>query len=189
MTDREIVVLFWARNEQAIHETRSKYGAYCRRIALNILADHQDAEEYENDTYHTVWTSIPPQRPEQLAPYIGRITRNLSLKLLRQKCTQKRGGGVHALSLDELSDCIPRGQDFGAVVESRELGRVIDRFLRTLPEQQRRIFVCRYWYCDSIEEICNQFGWGQSRVKMALHRTRLKLKQELEKEGVFVAEE
>lgn len=188
MTDHEIVVLFWARDEQAIEETRSKYGSYCRSIALNILADRQDAEECESDTYHTVWNCIPPQRPNQLAPYIGRITRNLSLKRLRQKRAQKRGGGSHDLSLDELLGCIPKGQDFGAILESRELGRIIDRFLRTLPDQQRRIFVCRYWYCDSIEEICNQFGWGQSRVKMALHRTRLKLKLELEKEGVFVAE-
>ena len=188
MTDQEIVLLFWKRDEQAIAETRNKYGVYCRRIALNILADPQDAEECENDTYHTAWNTIPPQRPEQLAPYIGRIARNLSLKRLRQNRTQKRGGGVQILSLEELLDCVPDGQNFNAVLESRELGRIIDRFLRALPDWQRRLFVCRYWYCDSIEEICKQFGWGQSRVKMALYRIRCKLKTELEKEGVFVAE-
>ena len=188
MTDQEIVSLYWMRNEQAIQETRSKYGAFCRGIAMNILADSQDAEECENDTYHIAWNNIPPQRPDPLAPYIGRITRNLSLKRLRQKGTQKRGGGNHDLSLDELQGCIPEGQDFTALLEARELGRTIDRFLRSLPEKQRRIFICRYWYCDSIEEICRQFGWGQSRVKTTLHRIRLKLKKELEKEGLFYAE-
>lgn len=188
MTDQQIVALYWARDEQAIAQTCRKYGPYCRQIAFNILANLQDAEECESDTYQALWNSIPPQKPEQLAPYIGRITRNLSLKLLRKKRAQKRGGGVSDFSLDELLDCIPKGYDFNNLVEARELSRIIDRFLRTLQEQQRRVFICRYWYCDSIEEICKQFSLGQSRVKMMLHRTRAKLKQELEKEGVFIAE-
>ena len=188
MTDQQIVLLYWNRDEQAIRATREKYGAFCRCIAMNILADPLDAEECENDTYHALWNAIPPHRPDPLTPYIGRITRNLSLKRLRQNCAQKRGGGKADLSLDELLVCIPDGRDISDRLEARELGQIIDKFLRSLPPLQRHIFVCRYWYCDSVEQISQQFGLGQSRVKMTLHRTRSKLKQALEKEGVFIEE-
>lgn len=188
MTDQEIIVLYWDRNELAIRETQRKYSSYCRKIAVNILLDIRDVDECESDTYLTVWNTIPPQRPSELAPYLGRITRNLSLKRLRLNTAQKRGGGVHTLSLDELLDCIPESKTFEATVEARELGQIIDRFLRTLPTIHRRVFICRYFYCDSIEEICQQTGWGTSRMKMTLLRVRNKLKSYLEKEGVFIEE-
>ena len=185
MTDAEIVALYWERNETALAETKQSYGAYCRRIAHNILTDLQDVEECENDTYLVAWDTMPPQKPDRLAPYLGRITRNLSLKRLRSNRAQKRGGGTPCLSLDELAECIPQGQSFQETLEAWELARVIDAFLRTLPAEQRWVFLRRYWYCDPVEEIGKHLGWGQSRVKMSLHRTRNKLRAVLEKEGVF----
>ena len=189
MTDQEIVVLFWDRNELAIRESQRKYSAYCRRIAGNILADRRDIDECESDTYLTAWNTIPPQRPGELAPFLGRITRNLSLKRLRLNTARKRGSGIACLSLEELQGCIPEGKTFEETIAARELGRHIDRFLRSLPDMSRRIFICRYFYCESLEELCRRTGWGMSRVKMTLLRTRNKLKSYLEKEGVFIAEE
>ena len=188
MTDQEIILLYWDRNELAIRETQRKYSSYCRKIAVNILLDIRDVDECESDTYLTVWNTIPPQRPSELAPYLGRITRNLSLKRLRQNTAQKRGGTTATLSLDELLDCIPECRSFDATLEARELGRCIDRFLRTLPQMHRRVFICRYFYCDSLEDICQRTGWGMSRLKMTLLRVRNKLKTYLEKEGVFIEE-
>ena len=65
MEDREIVELYWQRSESAIAETESKYGAYCRYIARNILRDREDSEECVNDAYLGVWNSScsPPSAP------------------------------------------------------------------------------------------------------------------------------
>ena len=129
---------------------------------------------------------MPPQKPDHLAPYLGRITRNLSLKRLRWNCAQKRGGGKVELSLDELAECIPAARTFQETLDARELARIMDGFLRTLPPESRWIFLRRYWYCDPVETIAKMLNWGQSRVKMSLHRTRNKLRATLEKEGIFV---
>lgn len=79
MEDAAIVALYWARDEQALAETATKFGAYCRKIADNILHSAHDAEECENDTWLAAWNSMPTNRPARLAPYLGRITRNLAL--------------------------------------------------------------------------------------------------------------
>ena len=184
MEDKQIVELFWAREEQALDETQTKYGRYCYSIAYNILQNQEDAEESVNDTYLGAWNSIPPHRPERLATFLGKITRNLSLKKWRMATAGKRGSGELLLALDELQECVPTGGFVDDEIQVKELAAIIDGFLRGIPEVERRVFVCRYWYTDSIADICEQFGYGQSKVKMMLSRTRKKLLERLIKEGV-----
>lgn len=184
MEDKDIIELYCARDEQAIVETKSKYDRYCHTIANNILHNNEDAEECVNDTYMGAWNSIPPHKPELLSAFLGKITRNLSLKRWRAGTADKRGGGETALALDELQECIPAADNVHEAIEVQELAAVIDTFLRELSEDERRVFICRYWYVDSITDICGQFGFGQSKVKMMLSRTRAKLLKRLEKEGV-----
>lgn len=183
MDDQKIVTLFWNRNEQGLQEVKSKYGNYCRSIAYNILRNMQDAEECESDTYLTAWNVIPPEKPMLLGAFLGRITRNLSLKKLRSNTAVKRGGNEAILSLDELSDCIPVGKSFEETLQAQELADLISAFLYTLSEMERKIFVVRYWYCASIKEIADRFGFTQSKVKMMLLRTRTQLREHLVKEG------
>ena len=185
MEDEKIVVLYWDRQEQAIDETRAKYGPYCRRIALNILADEQDAQECENDTYFAAWNAIPPHRPKVLSTFLGKLTRRISLDRLKNRLAQKRGGDTTPLSLDELAQCIPDGHSLSDALEAKELAQHISAFLRTLPLRDRQIFLRRYWYCDPIAQIAAQTGWGESKIKMNLLRTREKLREYLRKEGFF----
>lgn len=107
MNDNQIVDLYWARDEQAIDETRAKYGQYCYAIAYNILQRCEDAEESVNDTYLDAWNAMPPHKPSILSTFLGKITRRISLDRLRRNNAEKRGGGQAALSLDELMECIP----------------------------------------------------------------------------------
>ena len=183
MDDRSILDLFWSRQEQAIVEIAAKYGSYCHSIAFGILQDSRDANEAVNDAYLAAWNTIPPQRPYALRTYLGKLTRNLSLRKWRDRTAAKRGGGQILLALEELGDCIPAGSTPDAALEQQALAEVIDAFLRTLPTEERCIFLRRYWYLDSIRDICSRFGYGQSRVKMTLYRTRKKLLQTLEQEG------
>ena len=186
MDDNSIIELYFARDEQAISETKNKYGRYCLKIAYNVLGNREDAEECENDTYLGVWNAIPPSRPQIFSAFIGRISRNLSLKKLRAKTAEKRRSSEAVISLDELGECIPDGQGFADSLEEGELAEIINSFLGSLNSTERRVFVCRYWYCDSIADIGNQFGFGHSKVKMMLMRTRERLLTYLKERGVFV---
>ncbi len=185
MEDKDIVELYWARNEQAIRETELKYGNYCFSIAFNILNNIEDARESVNDMYVHAWNSIPPHRPQILSAFLGKITRFICLKRWRDMHAQKRGGGETALVYDELAECIPSDKTVDAELEAKELAYIIDKFISRLPKTERQVFVCRYWYFDSIEAISSQFGFSRSKVKSMLYRTRNKLHCELKKEGVY----
>lgn len=185
MEDHQITMLFWQRNEAAVYAARDKYGAYCRSIALAVLGDYEDALECENDTYLAAWNSIPPNKPQSLTAYLGKLARRIALNRLRSVNTAKRGGGQALISMQELGDVIPSGDDVVHRIEQRELASLISGFLREQPDIPRRIFIRRYWYCDSIREIAQGFGFRESRVKMLLLRTRSQLREFLVKEGVL----
>ena len=183
MDDKQIVELYWQRDEHAIEATAAKYGPYCMKISRNILEDRADSEENVNDTYLHAWNAMPPQRPAILQAFLGKIARNLALNRYKAKSAQKRQGDALAFSLDELDDCAVSLSGPESETAATELGASISAFLRTQSEDARSMFILRYFYCDSIEEISSRFGCGESRVKTTLLRTRRKLKQHLIKEG------
>lgn len=183
MEDREIVNLYWERNANAIKETASKYGNYCKAIAQNILGSNEDTEECVNDTYLNAWNSIPPHRPNILSAYLGKITRNLSFDRFRHRHADKRGSGEIELVLEELSECISGVDSVEQEVERKELVQAINNFLDTLSQEKRNIFLCRYWYALSVSEIAKQFGRSVGNVSVTLNRIRGKLKTYLKERG------
>lgn len=185
MEDSAIVDLYWSRQEEAALLTQEKYGDYCMQIAMRILGDREDAQECVNDTYTAAWDSIPPNHPENLKTYLGKLTRRIGMKRWRSRDAQKRGGGEIALSLEELGECVASGISLEDQLSGKELTQILNAFLRKLPKQQRQIFVLRYWYGCSIREICGKFGFSKSKVESMLHRTRNKLRETLKEEGYF----
>jgi len=185
MDDRQLVELYWARDERSLSITAEKYGSYLHAIAMNILEAKEDAEETVNDTYHDVWNAMPPHRPSVLAAFLGKITRNLSIDKWRARSAAKRGSGEAALVLDELEGCVSGPDDTAASAETKELAGYINAFLDSLPETERSVFLCRYWYMDPIDSIANQFGCSRSKVASMLFRMRNRLKELLEKEGLI----
>ncbi len=184
MTDYDIIKLYFDRSERAIEETDAAYGRYCRYIANEILRNLEDSEEVVNDTYLKTWESIPPQNPPSLKLFLGKITRFLSINRLEYRNAQKRGGGQYSLVLDELCGVIPSGES--SVVDEIALKDAINSFLRSLPEEKRRIFIRRYWYMSPISEIAEDFSVSEGKVKMILSRTRKELRKVLEKEGIIL---
>lgn len=182
MTDESIITQFWERSETAIKSTSDKYGRYLTKIAMNILHLHEDAEECVNDTYYTAWKQIPPDRPNKLLPYLGRITRCLALNRCDYLNAQKRSADF-TLQLTELEDCLSLPDTAASRYESGELASTISAFLRTLDGQKRNIFIRRYWFSDSIADIAVRFMISESKVKSILFRVRKQLKQHLEREG------
>ena len=183
MEEAKIVRLYLDRDESAITATAEKYGGYCKSIAKNILNNEEDAEECVNDTYLGAWNSIPPHIPDNLAAFLGKITRNLSLSRYRQNTANKRGGGEFHVVLDELSELLSGNDDVEEEICTKELVNAVNNFLDTLSPKDRAIFICRYWYADSTKEIAVRKGMKEGTVSMTLTRLRKKLRKHLIKEG------
>ncbi len=181
--DREIIALFYARDEQAVSQTAAKFSAYCHAIAARILQNPEDAEEALNDTWLAAWNAIPPHNPSCLRTFLGRLTRNISMMKLRAGQTVKRGGTELRLVWEELADGLSSGQDVEQEVSRRELTAAINVFLGTLPDTERKVFVRRYLYMQPVAEIADAHGFSVSKVKSMLLRTRKKLFATLKKEG------
>lgn len=186
MKDTDILDLYWARDERAIAETQNSYGKYCYSIAWHILYDKEDSDECVNDTWFRAWNAIPPDRPGKFALFLGKITRNLSLDRWKGKRTMKRGGGETAAALDELAECVPDGQNIEDTIVAAELERMINDFLHTLPEKDCNVFLRRYWYVEEYSEIAKRYDMNLNTVKTSLFRTRAKLREYLEREGIVL---
>ena len=207
--DAAIVELYFARSQDAIAETEKKFGAYLFKIAMNILTSRPDSEECVNDTYLRAWNTIPPQRPNILSTFLGKITRNLSIDRLRHLRAAKRSaqqthmetgmdgnvvsiiGAQYDLSLSELEEVIPSetrpggrvADTVGEELEAKELGRAISAYLRTISEEARKLFIYRYYDMESVKDSAALLGISEGKAKTLLFRTRAGLKTFLEQEG------
>lgn len=186
MVDEKIVDMYWTRSEHAITETAKKYGHYCHSIAYSILRNHEDSEECVNDTYLGAWNSMPTQRPNKLAAFLGKITRNLALNKYEYYSAEKRGNCQITVALEELAECLSASNSTEEVVDIMILRDVLDGFLGTLDDEARNIFIGRYWFLYSIREISEKFRLSESKVKVSLYRSRVALRLSLEKEGVSI---
>ena len=182
MEDNKIISLFFERSEQAIKELDCKYGSAIKKTAANILNNRQDVEECVNDTYLKTWNSIPPHTPNPLVGYVCRIARNLAINRYHTNNAEKRGGN-YDLVLDEMQECIPSGVNIETDYEAKELSAAINRFLFTLDQEDRFLFVRRYWYADSVSDLAAITNGSANRISVRLFRLREKLRNTLLKEG------
>ena len=183
MEDAEIVELYWARDEDAVGQTKTKYGAYLNRVAYNILADLEDSQECVSDTLLAAWRSMPDNRPKNLRTYLGKITRQASIDLYRRRNRMKRYASEYAISLEELGDSFTDGRTPEDELNARLLTETVNRFLRTLPDEARNTFIGRYYFFDSVKNVARYCGMSESKCKSVLYRTRKSLKACLQKEG------
>ena len=186
MEDEAIVSLYWQRNESAIRETERKYDRYLTKIAMNILADREDSRESVNDSYLAAWNSMPPHRPGVLSTYLGKITRRISIDRFRYRNREKRRQSEYEISLSELGDCVSGGNTTEEAVNGKLLADAIGIWLRLQPEENRNLFLCRYYFLDSLQEVAKHCGITESKCKTVLFRMRKSLKEYLEKEGFVV---
>ncbi len=186
MTDKNIVEMYFSRSEAAIAESERVYGRYFYGIARGILKNDQDTREVLNDTYLKAWNSIPPEKPQSLKAYLGRIVRRLALDRLEKYRAQKRDGGQYEAVLEELLDFSTDTQSDDNVAEAVALKISLNAFVGALPDEQRRVFIRRYWYLEEISAIASDLSMSESKVKSMLARIRKKLKEHLNRGGFYV---
>ena len=179
----DIIELQERRDEQAVEILRSTYTDYCHGIIFHLLGDEQETEEALNDVWFQIWNSIPPARPRHLKAYLAKTARNIAINRIRHENTAKRTGST--IMLDELAECIPdrAWEDRSRCEDLRE---ALNCFLYSLPETDRKIFIRRYWFGETVPEIARAFHQSESRVTGLLHRLRKRLKKYLEQEGLQV---
>ncbi len=183
MEDYRIVDMYWDRDEGAIAESDKKYGRMLNSLSFALLSSREDAEECVNDTYIDAWNAMPVARPDNLGAFLSKITRRISIDRFRKQHRQKRGG-LDNLTL-ELMDCIPSGESVESEYENGRLKEALDSFLYSLDREKRVMFVRRYFYSHSIEQISEQMNISIAKVKTTLFRIRKSLKEYLEKEGML----
>ncbi len=185
MEDEMIVNLYWKRDETAIKESSIKYGNMLKSISYNILFNIEDSEECVNDTYNKAWEAIPPQKPVNLGAYLGRITRNISINRWHKNKAKKRDEGAKIL-LSELSDCILSLDNPEKEIEEKIIAEVISKWLYTLSEDDRKLFVKRYWYCENMSSLAMEFSVAPNKLSSKLFRLRKNLRNVFEKEGIYL---
>ena len=183
MDDKQIIELYFERNEQAVRETEKKYGRFCHCIAMNVLGSYEDAEECVNDTYHTAWNRMPPDFPQSLSAFLGRITRNISIDRFRANRAQKRYNGMEVM-LSELNDCVPSSTNVEQIVDARRLSELISNWLESLPLDDCTLFVRRYWHGDAVQALAFECGCTPNQMAQRMLKLRKGLKTFLEAEGV-----
>lgn len=185
MQDEDIIRLYFQRSEKAIKETELKYGKLCARVIKNFLNDNEDIKECLNDTYLGAWNSIPPSSPSSLSAYLCRIAKNLALKKYEYISAKKRNSEA-VVSFEELEECITDFQSLDIRYTDSELSSFINRFLRSQKQEVRMVFIRRYWYHDSVKDICKQYRLSKSKVESMLYRTRKKLQDALQEDGYYL---
>ncbi len=184
MSDEEIINLYWERQEKAIYETDKKYGRYCNTIAFNILQNNEEAKECVNDTYFKTWNNIPPQRPNILKVYLGKIARSLAINQYERKKAKRRDYTLE-IALEELNECISSNNNVEKELDYNELVKALNIFLSKLSQDKRRIFLERYWYLYSIKDISSKNQISESNAKTILLRLRNELKNYLKEGGLY----
>lgn len=185
MEDAEIIKLYFDRNQKAVKETEEKYGRFCFSLANRILSSREDSEECVNDTLLSAWNSIPPQKPNILRAFLAKITRNKALNRLKADNSIKRGNGEVDLIYEELSECISDGRDMESELVAKELGQAVRRFVAELKERDGDIFTRRYFFMETVKDIAEGYGMTPGNVSVTLNRTRAKLKEFLESQGLI----
>lgn len=181
MDDSKIIEMLIHRNEQAIAEIRQKYEKLCFYTAGKILSQREDIEECVSEAYYAIWNSASAAEINNLRIYLCKIVKNFAVNRLEYNTAQKRSSDF-ALSLEELTDCIPDGSDIEDSINFSMLGAAVSRFLRTEKRISRNIFIRRYWYCDSLSEIAEMYNISEKNAAVQLHRTKKKLREFLKKE-------
>lgn len=185
MTDEKIIELFWSRDERALDETQRKYKNLCMYVAAQILTSNEDREECFNDLLLSLWNSIPPERPKNLRPYVGKAMRNHALNRSRDNNAWKRGKNYYTVG-EEYLETIEDGCNLADEFEAKRAGEVLNKVLDMLGKDDRRIFIMRFYLGMSITDVSHQLGFGESKVKVSIHRTRKKLADMMKKEGIII---
>lgn len=186
MEDNRIIDLYWERNENALTQTAEKYGKLCYSIAFNLLNNNEDSEECVDDTYLSAWNLMPPQRPAFLSAFLAKITRNNAFNRIKYSKRKKRSNSQPDILLSELEECLPSNQSADESLNESYVAELISNYLRSISKNKATLFIFRYFFCYSIDELSAKSGYTKEKITSMLYRMRCELKIKLKEGGVEI---
>ena len=186
LSDEQIIELYWQRQENAISETDKKYGAFLFRIARNILHDRSDCEECKNDTYLGVWNAIPPTRPTEFAAFLVQIMRRIAINRYKEKTCKKRIPSELTVAMEDVQNTLQSNDAIDAAYQAQEVGKIINDYVKALPDRQRYIFIDRFYLSESVEAIAADLKISPATVYREIEKIKQGLKLHLERNDIFI---
>lgn len=184
--ENETVLVAEARagSADAFTVLANQYDRNIYRLALNITASREDAEDVLQETFLKAYTHLGEFRGDsRFYTWLVRIATNEALMKLRKR------GSVKQVSLDEPTETddqslMPREiEDWGDDPEQRyaktELQRILAETVEKLEPALRVVFVLRDVEEFSIEETAATLGLSVPAVKTRLLRARLRMRERL----------
>ena len=183
MTDVEILKLIAAQDESGLAELERKYSGYCRAVAFNVLGDRNEAEECVNDAFLRIWNATGREAPEKLKSYLGKTVRNIALNRYRDNNNSKHRVLSCAEPLEDADRLAAPEVNYDRDIT---IAALINEFLHSQPEKKQKIFVAKYYYEMTDDEIATLLGIPRGSVKSGLSRMKKELRRRFEEEGISV---
>ena len=186
LSDEQIIELYWQRQENAISETDKKYGAFLFRIARNILHDRSDCEECKNDTYLGVWNAIPPTRPTEFAAFLVQIMRRIAINRYKERTCKKRIPSELTVAMEDVQNTLQSNDAVDVAYQAQEVGKIINDYVKALPDRRRYIFIDRFYLSESVEAIAADLKISPATVYREIEKIKQGLKLHLERNDIFI---
>ncbi len=186
LEDEEIIALYFARDGQAIDETRKKYENYLFTVAYNILGNKRDCEECLNDAYLHTWQAIPPARPQVLKAFLSTILRRVAVNRYHHNRRKRAVPSEMTVSLSELSGVLTDAENTENSFDAKRLGQILSDFVGTLPKRRKYVFMSRFYGAYPIDRIAKDLQVSRSTVDKELAAIKSALKERLECEGYIL---
>ena len=120
-----------------------------------------------------------------LRAYLVTIVRHLSIDRYKAGKAKCRDNSQMAEAISELDHALTGKDDVEHTVDQRQLIAAAEAFIRSLPQEQGKIFLMRYYQMLTIREIAEKCSISVGNTKMILMRTRKQLRKYLSQEGLL----
>jgi RNA polymerase sigma-70 factor (ECF subfamily) len=184
--DEELVRMARARDETAVRVITRRYNRRLFRIARSILRNDAEAEDVVQETYVRAFTGLDMFRGDAaFGTWITRIAMNEALGRLRRRRPtvdwDTYGTNRNEAEIIHFPVSAAGGDPEKAMAQS-EIRTVLEHAIDALPDAFRAVFVARIVEGMSVDETADLFGLQPETVKTRLHRARVLLRAELDKQ-------
>jgi RNA polymerase sigma-70 factor (ECF subfamily) len=186
LNDENLVRLARERDEAAVRAITRRYNRRLFRIARSILRNDAEAEDVVQETYVRAFTGLDMFRGDAaFGTWITRIAMNEALGRLRRRrpTVDWDTYGDNRTQAEIINfPASAASNDPEKTMAQSEVRAVVEQAIDELPDAFRAVFVARIVEGMSVDETADLFGLQPETVKTRLHRARVLLRAELDKQ-------
>ena len=143
------------------------------RLALRLVRDHEEARDVVQDSLVKIWNKWDKlEDVENKEAYCMTITRNVGIDKIRKK-------RMKTTDIDEHYDIESGSANPERLTIVKDEFSRVQKVINALPENHRTVVQLRDIEGYSYKEVSEITGYSVDKVKVYLHRARLKLKEQI----------